>query len=284
MNFTKMHGTGNDFIIIESKDARRDWSKLAVAMCDRHYGVGADGLLLMLPSSKADFSWRIFNSDGSESETCGNGLRCSARYFIERGAARPGQSKLTIETIAGIRKVNVTKKVGKVISVRVGMGKPRFGASEIPVLPAGDDVKKGQMLTRNLTLDGKKLKLNLVSMGNPHAVFFYRGDLSKFPLASIGPKVERHKIFPARANFEVVRFLGNGKLESRTWERGVGETLACGSGACATAVAARLNGYINDRAMIKLPGGVLEIEWDGAGEVYLNGPAEFVFTGEWTES
>jgi len=283
MHFTKMHGTGNDFIIIESKDKRRNWSPLAIAMCDRHFGIGADGLLIMLPSAKADFGWRIFNADGSESETCGNGLRCSTKYFVERGLAKAGQKEITIETIAGVRKAVITKKGDEVIKVKVGMGEPKFEARDIPVVARKNQGKRGSMLIYPVTIDGKELKLNLVSMGNPHAVFFYRGDLTRFPLASIGPKVEHHKLFPARTNFEVARFLGEGKIESRTWERGVGETLACGSGACATAVAAKLYGYIKDKAEIKLLGGVLEIEWSGEGEVFLSGPAETVFEGEWTE-
>lgn len=283
MKFVKMQGTGNDFVVIESTDVRCNWSRLAMAMCDRHYGIGADGLLVMLPSTKADFAWHIFNADGSESETCGNGLRCSAKYFVDGGMARPGQNEITIETIAGVRKVFVTRKSGKAVKVKVGMGEARFRAEEIPVLPRRNQGKIKSMIICPVTIEGKELRLNLVSMGNPHAVFFYRGDVAKFPLASIGPKVERHKLFPARVNFEVARVLGNGRIESRTWERGVGETLSCGSGACATAVAARLHGYIKDRAEIKLPGGLLEIEWSGVGEVFLSGPAETVFTGEWPD-
>ncbi|MBI2851729.1 MAG: diaminopimelate epimerase [Chloroflexi bacterium] len=284
MRFTKMQGTGNDFVVIEPENVSRNWPRLAIAMCDRHYGIGADGLLVMLPSTKADFAWRIFNADGSESETCGNGLRCSAKYFVDRGIARPGQKEIAIETISGIRKVVITKKGDKVVRVKVGMGDPKFRAEDVPVVPRRNQGKIKQMITCPMIIDGKELRLNLISMGNPHAVFFYRGDVDKFPLASIGPKVEHHKLFPARVNFEVVRVLGNGRIESRTWERGVGETLACGSGACATAVAAKLRGYIKERAEIRLRGGVVDIEWDGKGEVFLSGPAETVFTGEWVDS
>ena len=282
MQFTKMQGTGNDFIVIESADKNRNWATPAMKMCDRHFGIGADGLLIMLPSTIADFGWRIINADGSESETCGNGLRCSAKYFVDSGKLKPGQKEVTIETIAGIRKAAVTIKAEKVVKVKVGMGEPRFGAEEIPVSKTRDQVNTGPMITTPITVDGKNLKLNLVSMGNPHAVYFHKGSPAKFPLSEIGPKVEHHRIFPARANFEVAHVLGNNQIELRVWERGVGETLACGSGACATAVAARLHGFVKDKAVIKLPGGSLDIEWNG-GEVFLSGPAETVFTGIWLD-
>ena len=283
MRFTKMQGTGNDFIVIESEDNNRDWSGLAAAMCDRHYGIGADGLLIMLPSKKSDFAWRIINADGSESETCGNGLRCSTKYFVDTGKARLRQKEITIETIAGIRKAVITTQADKVVKVKVGMGKPKFEANEIPVTNTRNKRKVGPMITTTVTVDGKELRLNLVSMGNPHAVYFQGGDPAAFPLSSIGHEVEQNKIFPARTNFEVARVLGNSQIELRVWERGVGETLACGSGACATAVAAKLNGLVKDKVAVKLPGGVLEIEWNGTGEVFLSGPAEEVFTGDWPE-
>ena len=285
MRFTKVQGAGNDFVLVETKDTRRDWSGLAVAMCDRHFGVGADGLLILLPSAKADFQWRIFNADGSESEACGNGLRCAVKYFVDGRKAKPGGKEVSVETITGIKTATFTKIAGKVVKVKAGMGEPRFSAKEIPLAIGRTHGKVKSMITSLVTVDGKKqkLKLNLVSMGNPHAVYFYRGDVNKFPLARLGPKVEHHKLFPERVNFEVARLLGDGRIEARTWERGVGETLACGSGACAITVAARLHGYIKDKATIKEPGGLLEVEWSGAGEVFLSGPAETVFSGEWPD-
>ena len=281
MKFTKMQGAGNDFLLIESIDTRRDWSKLAEAMCDRHFGIGADGLLVILPSAKHDFLMRIFNSDGSDGGISGNGLRCAVKYFVDEGKAKPSKKEVSVDTTTSIKTATFAKKAGKVVNVKAGMGEPRFAAREIPVVAGRNPSKVKTMITYPVTVDGRKLELNLVSMGNPHAVYFYRGDVNKFPLASLGPKVEHHKIFPERVNFEVARLLGNGKIEARTWERGAGETLACGSGACAITVAARLNGYIKDKAMIKEPGGTLEVEWSGAGEVFLSGPAETVFTGEW---
>ncbi len=281
MKFTKMQGTGNDFILLETKDTRQNWSKLAIAMCDRHFGIGADGLLLLLPSDKADFQMRIFNSDGSEADACGNGTRCIVKYFVDAGLAAKATAEITVETRTGVRKAVVTKKAGKVIKVKVGMGEPKFKAGEIPVVIGQDANKVQSMITCPVNVDGKKLELNLVSMGNPHAVYFTKEPVSDFPLASLGPKVEHHKIFPDRVNFEVARLLGDGQIEARTWERGAGETLACGSGACAVAVAAQLHGYVGHKVTIKEPGGALELEWGGAGEVFLSGPAETVFTGEW---
>lgn len=283
MKFTKMQGAGNDFLLIESKDTRRDWSKLAVAMCDRHFGIGADGLLVILPSAKHDFLMRIFNSDGSDGGISGNGLRCAVKYCVDSSQAKPGKNELSVETTTGIKTATFIKKAGKVIKVKAGMGKPRFAAKEIPV-----DIKRGaskveSMLTYPVTVDGEELKLSLVSMGNPHAVHFCPLPVADFPLASLGPKVEHHKIFPERVNFEIARLLGGGRIEARTWERGAGETLACGSGACAITVAAHLHGYIKDKASVIEPGGALEVDWDGAGEVFLSGPAETIFSGQWPE-
>src|SRR3989338_1099183 len=279
-----MHGAGNDFLLMESSEARRrDWSKLAIAMCERHYGIGADGLLVMLPSSTHDFQMRIFNSDGSDGGISGNGLRCAVKYFFDEGKAKPGRKEISIETTTGTKTATVTKKAGKVVKVKAGMGEPRFAAREIPALIGGNQSKVKSMITYPVTVEGKELMLNLVSMGNPHAVYFYRGDVDRFPLESLGPKVEHHKMFPERTNFEVARLLGDGRIEARTWERGVGETLACGSGACAIAVAGSLHGYIKGKATIKEPGGLLEVEWDGVNEVFLSGPAEKVFNGEWPD-
>jgi diaminopimelate epimerase len=278
MKFTKMHGAGNDFLLIESEDKKRDWTKLAVAMCERHFGIGADGLLVILPSAKHDFLMRVINSDGSDGGISGNGLRCAVKYFVDEGKASPGIKELSIETTTGIKTATFTKKAGKVAKVKAGMGKPRFAAKEIPVDIGRGASKVGPMTTYPISVDGEEMKLSLVSMGNPHAIHFCPLPVADFPLTDLGPKVEHHEIFPQRTNFEVVRLLGNGRIEARTWERGAGETLACGSGACAVTVAARLHGYIKDKAIIKELGGELEVEWDGEGEVFLSGPA-----GEWPE-
>ncbi len=286
MNFTKMHGAGNDFILVETNDAQRNWSKLVIAMCDRHFGIGGDGLILVMPSDKADVRMREFNPDGSEAEACGNGIRCLARFVYESGLVNPKADQITIETMVGIRKLKLLKERGKLIGIQAGMGKPAFGANDIPVVLQKSDEKivyLKSMLSYSVTIDRTKLLLNFVSMGNPHAVFFQQSPVADFPLTQLGPKVEHLAIFPKRTNFEVARVINRRQIEVRVWERGVGETLACGSGACAVAVAAQLYGSADNKVDIKLPGGILQIAWDGAGEVLMSGPAERVFAGEWPE-
>jgi len=286
MKFTKMQGAGNDFAVIETGDTGHNWSALAMAMCNRHFGVGADGLLLLSPSSVADFRMQTFNADGSEATACGNGLRCLVKYFVDGKESSSGDGGVSVETIAGVRKTQVHKGAGKTAKIMVGMGEPGFGPRDIPVamesgLEGIVDIKS--MITYPLNVDDKELRLNLVSMGNPHAVYFQQDPVADFPLAQVGPKIEHHQIFSRGVNFEVVRILDRQKIEARVWERGVGETLACGSGACAITVAAQLHGYADKKVDIVLPGGVLEVEWDGVGEVFLSGPAETVYSGEWPD-
>jgi len=298
MKFSKLQATGNDFILIDARTREEEWSKLARAMCDRHFGVGADGLILVQDSTSADLKMRIFNSDGSEAEVSGNGLRCFTKYAIEKGLNAPissessrveprlhrGNRSLTIETLAGVRKVKAYTSRNNVNRVEVNMGLPQFQPDQIPVKVKIDiPIASGPILDYPLLIDGKKLTLSLLSIGNPHAVSFSSRPVSDFPLAEIGPKVERHPIFPQRTNFEVARVLSRGKIEARVWERGVGETLACGSGACAIAVAAQLLDHVETQVDIMLEGGTLTISWDRVGEVLLTGPVEEVFTGEWLE-
>ena len=286
MDFTKMQGAGNDFILVETEGVPRDWSQAAIAMCNRRFGIGADGLLLVSPSATADFKMRIFNPDGSEAEACGNGLRCSAKYALDRGLAKADAQEILVETVAGTRKVKFHRAGDRVIRIQVSMGEPKFGAKDIPVALESNkgnlpDIKP--ILNYPVNIDNWQLRLDFVSMGNPHAVYFWQQPVSDFPLGQLGPKVEQHKMFPNRANFEVARVLSRRQIEVRVWERGAGETLACGSGACAVAVAAQRHGYIENKVDIELPGGILRVEWDGVGEVFLSGPAEVVFTGEWPE-
>lgn len=286
MHFTKMQGAGNDFVLVEASFANRDWPSSAIAMCNRHYGVGADGLVLVLPSDAADIGMRIFNADGSEAETCGNGLRCLAGYALERGLAGADSGKMMVETAAGVRQVRFIKTDGEAIKIQVDMGKPLFGAGEIPLSVKAGDKKLldiTPIFNYPVTLDKLQLIFDFISMGNPHAVYFWQQPVAEFPLEIVGPKVEHHKLFPNRTNFEVARVVDRNRIEARVWERGAGETLACGSGACAIAVAAQLHGYTGDNVDIILPGGVLKVEWDGKGVVLLSGPAEIVFTGEWLE-
>ncbi|MCX6023579.1 MAG: diaminopimelate epimerase, partial [Chloroflexi bacterium] len=228
MQFVKMHGIGNDFVMVDARGEEQPWAELAVQMCDRHMGIGADGLILLLPSDGADLLMRMFNPDGSESEMCGNGIRCFAKYALEEGIAAAGASDLTVETLAGLRSIRPVLSNGKVDAVRVGMGAPRFRAAEIPVAVEGDDEVRGLPLT----VDGVDLAVSCASMGNPHAVHFLSEPVAGFPLDRIGPQVEHHPLFPARINFEIVNVIDRGHLDVRVWERGAGLTLACGTGAC----------------------------------------------------
>lgn len=276
--FTKLHGAGNDFVVVEPDERDRDWPALARRMCDRHFGVGADGLLLALPSQSADLRMRVFNPDGSEAEMCGNGVRCVARYAVERGLV--ASERFSLETVAGVLAVEVFRdSAGVVTRARASMGRPRFHPQEVPVSLEAEPPLRNV----SLVVDGQTVAVTILSMGNPHAVHFWARPVSAYPLAQVGPKMERHPVFPNRTNYEIARVVDRGRIEARVWERGAGETLACGSGACAVAVAARILHLVDDRVEVALPGGVLTVEWDGEGEVYLSGPVEEVFTGTWPD-
>ena len=286
MNFTKVQAAGNDFILVDAGSVQRNWSKMAIAMCDRHFGIGADGLLLALPSVVADFQMRIFNPDGSEAEVCGNGLRCLAKYVVDKGLTNITVQEISVETMSGIRIIKLDYEGSEITKIQVGMGKPEFGAKDIPVVieqGSSDLLDIKPILDYRIIVDGEELLLSFVSMGNPHAVYFGQYPVSNFPLSQLGPKIEQHKMFPHRVNFEVARIISRQSIEARVWERGVGETLACGTGACAVAVTAQLHGYVDNKVAVKLPGGILEVEWDGTREVFLSGPAKVVFTGDWAE-
>jgi diaminopimelate epimerase len=280
VRFVKMQGAGNDFLLVEAKGEERDWSALARAMCDRHYGAGADGLMLVLPSRGADVRMRLFNADGSEAEVSGNGVRCLVKYAVERGLARPRDAHVRVEAASGVLAAEVFGDEGRVERVRLSMGEPRFAANEVPVVTEMEP----PIVDMPLEVEGQTLAVTCLSMGNPHAVLFMDTPVDEYPLAAVGPKVERHPAFPERVNFGVARVLARERMELRVWERGVGETLACGSGSSAAMVAGRLKGIVGDRVDIKQPGGSLTVEWASRGEVYLTGPAEFVFEGEWPEA
>jgi diaminopimelate epimerase len=278
MKFTKMQGTGNDFLFVETGDDPRDWDALARAMCDRYFGAGADGLMLVMPSRTADVRMRLFNADGSEAEVSGNGVRCLVKYVVERGLALPKDGRVVVEAVSGPLVAEVTGD-SRVESVRLSMGAPRFEPAQVPVTT---DLSP-PVVDMPLEAAGRSLALTCLSMGNPHAVAFVDAPVEEYPLDQIGPAVENHAAFPARVNFGVARVRSPQRMDVRVWERGVGETLACGSGSCAAMVAARLHGRAGDRVDIKQPGGSLVVEWDGEGDVYLSGPAEFVYEGEWPE-
>ena len=280
--FWKMHGAGNDFVVLEPAEARADaggdWAALARQVCDRRFGVGADQLILVLPSDAADRRMRIFNPDGSEAEMCGNGIRCLVKFVLDRDPAARAAGGLRVETPAGVLDARASLGAdGLVERARVGMGVPRL---EPEALGALTDAPP-PVLDLPLEADGGEYLATLVSMGNPHAVLFVSDPVEAFPLERVGPAIERHPLFSRRTNVEVVRVLGPSRIAMRVWERGAGETLACGSGACAAVVAARLHGLAADRVEVALPGGTLGVEWDGEGEAFLEGPAVKVFEARW---
>ena len=280
MKFTKLHGAGNDFLVIDARGGvARDWPNMAVAMCHRNRGAGADGMLLVRESEGADLRMVLYNADGSEAETSGNGLRCFVKYAIDHGVTPKGRSEITVETGAGVSRASGIVKNGLVQSVRVSMGRPHFEPQDVPVAVEA----KAPILDLPLKIGRTKLSLTCVSMGNPHAVQLLTDPVDVYPLNTIGPQVETHALFPARVNFSVARVVDRSHIESRTWERGVGETLACGTGASAVLVTARLHDLAGDRVQLMQTGGSLVVEWDGEGEVYLTGTAFEVFAGEWPE-
>jgi len=275
LRFVKMHGLGNDFIVVEGVRGflpDLDWGEVARVLCRRRFGVGADGLILVLPSDKADFRMREFNPDGSEAEACGNGLRCFAKFVYEHGLTR--KREIEVETLGGIVKPSLKVEGGRVVSVRVDMGPPRLRPSEIPA-----EVEGERAVGIPIEVGGERVKATLVSMGNPHCVLFVE-DIDKAPVRELGPRLERHPIFPNRTNVEFVEVVSPSELRMRVWERGAGETLACGTGACASLVAANLLGKAGRRAVVHLLGGDLLVEWREDGHVHLEGPAEEVFRGE----
>jgi diaminopimelate epimerase len=282
LTFTKMQGAGNDFIVLEANSAVADWGRLAVEICDRHYGVGADGLLVVCPSKTADLRMRIFNADGSEANICGNGLRCLVKYHVERRRVRVDHGVVAVETLAGVREAWFSETDGKVGRVRVGMGVPSFGYPDV-----GDPATYARRFDITLTEPcgvlpgGTLLEFDLVSLGNSHAVLFTDGPVSTYPLHEVGAVAGRYPRVFGAVNLEVAHVVNAGHIEARVLEHGVGETLACGSGACAISAAAHARGYTVGEVQVFLPGGVLAVEYDGISEVFMTGPAETVFCGEW---
>jgi diaminopimelate epimerase len=279
MRFTKMHGIGNDYIYVNCFDVPfpKDPAGLARRMADRHFGIGGDGLILICPSdSGADARMRMYNVDGSEAEMCGNGLRCVAKYVYDHGIKR--SPSLRIQTGRGILAVDLELKNGKVDRARVNMGQPILEGPKIPTKLAGNPP-----LDVPLTVDGRTLQVTCVSMGNPHCVTYVERATDELVLG-LGPKIEHHAMFPARVNVEFIEIISPTEIRQRTWERGSGETLACGTGASAVCVAGVLTGRTQRRIINHLRGGDLELEWREAdGCVYKTGPAVEVFSGEWPD-
>lgn len=275
LQFTKMHGLGNDYVYMDAINQKiENRSELAKFVSDRHFGIGSDGLILICPSEKADFRMQMFNQDGSEAEMCGNGIRCVGKFVYDKGLTN--KETITVETLAGIKTLVMTAKNGKIETARVDMGEPILEPEKIPVISNENPVK-------NLRLEEEERNFTFtcVSMGNPHAVTFIEEDVNKFDICKYGAKLEVNKAFPKKANIEFINVIDDKTLKMRVWERGAGETLACGTGACAVTVAAILNGYTERTVTVHLLGGDLKIEWSkNDNHVYMTGPATTVFEGE----
>lgn len=271
-----MHGIGNDFVVVNCLDETLPEDRLpeiSRRVSHRKFGIGADGLILVLPSKVADFRMRMFNPDGSEAEMCGNGIRCFAKFVYDRHLI--GDNQVKVETLAGIKTLKLLTRGGKVEAVRVDMGQPKLRRSEIPM--RGEDVEK--VIGEPLKADGRRFEITAVNMGNPHVVIF-QDKLETFDVERYGPHIECHKAFPQRTNVQFVQVCNNSEIVLRTWERGAGVTLACGTGACAAVVASVLNERTGKRVHVHLLGGDLLVEWIGDNRVMMTGPAEEVFQGE----
>ena len=270
-----MHGAGNDYVYVNCfEESIDDPSRIAIRVSNRNFGVGSDGLILIMPSDAADVRMRMFNSDGSESEMCGNGIRCVAKYAYDHGIV--SKDEITVETGAGILVLNLSSDCcGKIEKVRVNMGAPRLTRSEIPMIGGAND----RVISEPLTVSDRTFLVTCVSMGNPHCVIFV-DDAEAFPVSTYGPLIENHESFPRRVNVEFVQVLSRNEVRQRTWERGAGETLACGTGSCAVTAACVLNGLTEKKLINHLSGGDLEMKWAEDGSIYMTGPAVEVFTGE----
>lgn len=274
MKFTKMQGLGNDYVYVNClKEKVESPSEMARRVSDRHFGVGSDGLILICPSECADFEMKMYNADGSRGEMCGNGIRCVGKYVYDYGLT--DQTEISVETLGGIKHLSLTVEEGKVALVKVDMGSPIFVPEQIPVKVEGNHA-----VNVPISVDGDEYRMTCISMGNPHAVV-YLDDIQNMEIEKIGLKFEHHPCFPNRVNTEFARVLDRETVEMRVWERGSGETLACGTGACAVAVASMVNGLTENCVTVQLLGGNLKIEWDREKNVvYMTGPAMVVFDGE----
>lgn len=274
MKFTKMQGLGNDYVYVNCfKETIENPPEMAKKVSNRNFGIGSDGLIMINPSDVADFEMEMYNADGSRSEMCGNGIRCVGKYVYDYGLTE--KEHISVETLAGIKYLDLTVEDGKVKLVKVDMGSPELVPANIPIVADGDRV-----IDEPINVNGTEYRMTGVSMGNPHAVVYVE-DVKGLDIETIGPAFENHERFPNRVNTEFVKVLDRNTVEMRVWERGSGETMACGTGACAVAVACILNGLTEDKVTVKLLGGDLQIEWDKeADKVYMTGPAEVSFDGE----
>ena len=274
MKFTKMEGLGNDYVYVNCfKETVENPSEVSIKVSDRHFGIGSDGLILIKPSEVADFCMEMYNADGSQSEMCGNGIRCVAKYVYDYGLT--DKTSISVETLAGIKYLDLQVENGKVVMVTVNMGAPELVPANIPVKS-----DKDILVREPIEVAGVTYEMTCVSMGNPHCIVFVE-DTAAFPLEKVGPEFEKHEVFPNRVNAEFIEVLDRKTVNMRVWERGSGETLACGTGACASTVACILNGLTEDEITLHLLGGDLKVRWDKEENlVYMTGPAKVVFDGE----
>lgn len=276
MKFAKMQGCGNDYVYINGFEEHIETEKkpdLVRRLSERHFGIGSDGVIFINPSDIADFEMEMYNADGSRSEMCGNGIRCVAKYVFDKKMTK--QREFTIESFGKIKYITIIEENQKAKLIKVGMGSPELRTEMIPAVYDSETI-----IAKPIEADGKVWEGTCVSMGNPHVVLFV-DDVATMDLESIGPKFENHKMFPNRTNTEFVKVLDENTVEMRVWERGTGETLACGTGCCATAVACILNGKTGNKVLVKVLGGEILVEWDREkNEIYMTGPGEFVFEGE----
>ncbi len=276
MKFTKMHGAGNDYIYFDcTKEQIADEKAAAIKLSDRHFGIGGDGIIIIKKGTNADFEMVMYNADGSRGAMCGNGIRCVAKYVYDNGLT--DKTSMTVESMGAVKYIDVNVEDGKVVSARVDMGKPILNPKDIPVICDGE-----RAINVPITVNGVDYKMTCVSMGNPHAVVFIDRSPKDFPLEQVGPLFENNAVFPDRTNTEFAFVADRRNIEMRVWERGSGETLACGTGTCATVVAAILNGLVDNDVTVHLIGGDLQIQWSGNenDSVIMTGPAETVFSGE----
>ena len=277
LSFSKMHGCGNDYIVVDGREFDLDWSNIALKYCERKFSVGADGLLVVKNSNKAPVKMSMYNPDGSEAQMCGNGIRCFTKYIIENEIVEYQKNGLLIETLAGVLTVYPHKNSnGLIDTVNVSMGEPLFSPDKLPVSSALLSLPK--IIDHKISVNDQEIQISCVSMGNPHAVAFIEDDVDNFPLDTLGPIVENLDLFPERINFHIVNVLDKTKIKARSWERGAGLTLACGTGACAIQAISKDRGYTDNNIDLYMPGGKLNMKWEGKGQsVFMEGPAELVF-------
>lgn len=300
MHFTKLQGAGNDYIYVDGLNEQRDWPDIARRISDRHFGIGADGLIVVAPSERAPVRMRMYNVDGSEGEMCGNGIRCFAKFVLERGMVPANGNTLDVETGAGVLNIAPHWDGGRVVGARVNMGEPILRAADVPVDVSKMGPSDYSALDRGLVeslglranelafdadvvVNGVPFTLTAVSMGNPHVTSFIDEPVNDVELDKLGPRMEHHEAYPRRINFHLANVVSRDYLVSRTWERGSGLTLSCGTGVSSIVVAARLHGLVDDEVRVEVPGGELTITWPGHGPVFMDGDAVEVFSGDFPD-